>query len=56
MTVRGDGTAALYDTGPVPGPGGWPVTYEQVATGNLPVVDPASPVPWLCAALRLHGE
>ncbi|MET9084843.1 hypothetical protein ABZX77_23685 [Streptomyces sp. NPDC004237] len=56
MTVLGDGTAALYDTGPVPGPGGWPVTYEQVATGNLPVVDPASPVPRLSAGLRLHGE
>ncbi|MFE4968102.1 hypothetical protein [Streptomyces sp. NPDC056660] len=56
MTVLGDGTAALYDTGPVPGPGGWPVTYEQVATGNLPVVDPPSPVPRLSAGLRLHGE
>ncbi|MFF7984613.1 hypothetical protein ACFZDK_36800 [Streptomyces sp. NPDC007901] len=56
MTVLGDGTAALYDTGPVPGPGGWPVTYEQVATGSLPVVDPASPVPRLSAGLRLHGE
>ncbi|MER7836083.1 hypothetical protein ABTY98_09230 [Streptomyces sp. NPDC096040] len=56
MTVLGDGTAALYDTGPVPGPGGWPVTYEQVATGNLPVVDPPSPVPRPSAGLRLHGE
>ncbi|MER5528869.1 hypothetical protein ABT075_30530 [Streptomyces sp. NPDC002677] len=56
MTVLGDGTAALYDTGPVPGPGGWPVTYEQVATGNLPVVDPPSPIPRLSAGLRLHGE
>ncbi|MFF7470625.1 hypothetical protein [Streptomyces sp. NPDC008092] len=56
MTVLGDGAAALYDTGPVPGPGGWPVTYEQVATGNLPVVDPPSPVPRLSAGLRLHGE
>ncbi|MGY4977297.1 hypothetical protein ACWCYL_09050 [Streptomyces sp. 900105755] len=56
MTVLGDGAAALYDTGPVPGPGGWPVTYEQVATGSLPVVDPPSPVPRLSAGLRLHGE
>ncbi|MER6079383.1 hypothetical protein [Streptomyces sp. NPDC001833] len=56
MTVLGDGAAALYDTGPVPGPGGWPVTYEQVATGNLPVVDPPSPVPRLSAGLQLHGE
>ncbi|MEU2423861.1 hypothetical protein ABZ619_23010 [Streptomyces sp. NPDC007851] len=56
MTVLGDGTAALYDTGPVPGPGGWPVTYEQVATGNLPVVEAPSPVPRLSAGLRLHGE
>ncbi|MER6535566.1 hypothetical protein ABT215_17525 [Streptomyces sp900105755] len=56
MTVLGDGAAALYDTGPVPGPGGWPVTYEQVATGTLPVVDPPSPVPRLSAGLRLHGE
>ncbi|MEU9346621.1 hypothetical protein AB0D74_36000 [Streptomyces sp. NPDC048278] len=56
MTVLGDGAAALHDTGPVPGPGGWPVTYEQVATGNLPVVDPPSPVPRLSAGLRLHGE
>ncbi|MEV7319243.1 hypothetical protein [Streptomyces sp. NPDC093970] len=56
MTVLGDGSAALYDTGPVPGPGGWPVTYEQVATGNLPVVDPPAPVPRLSAGLKLHGE
>ncbi|WP_217550769.1 hypothetical protein [Streptomyces sp. GbtcB6] len=56
MTVLGDGAAALYDTGPVPGPGGWPVTYEQVATGNLPVVDQSSPAPRLSAGLRLHGE
>ncbi|MGW4561892.1 hypothetical protein ACWEN3_05605 [Streptomyces sp. NPDC004561] len=57
MTVLGDGTTALYDTGPVPGPGGWPVTYEQVTTGTLPVVGaPAGPVPRLSAGLRLHGE
>ncbi|MHC3470600.1 zinc metalloprotease [Streptomyces sp. 7R007] len=57
MTVLGDGTAALYDTGPVPGPGGWPVTYEQVATGSLPVVEqPPAPVPRLSAGLQLHGE
>ncbi|KUN87912.1 hypothetical protein AQJ66_09890 [Streptomyces bungoensis] len=57
MTVLGDGTTALYDTGPVPGPGGRPVTYEQVATGTLPVVGaPARPVPRLSAGLQLHGE
>lgn len=56
MTVLGDGTAALYDTGPVPGPGGWPVTYEQVATGNLPVVEQPPAVPRLSAGLKLHGE
>ncbi|MEU6280822.1 hypothetical protein [Streptomyces sp. NPDC047028] len=57
MTVLNDGTTTLYDTGPVPGPGGWPVTYEQVATGSLPVVGtPAGPVPRLSAGLRLHGE
>ena len=39
MTVLGDGPPTLYDPGPVPGPGGWPVTYEQVATGSLPVVE-----------------
>ncbi|MEV7151609.1 hypothetical protein ACIBCP_33305 [Streptomyces sp. NPDC051287] len=56
MTVLGDGTAALHDTGPVPGPGGWPVTYEQVATGNLPVAEPPPTVPRQSAGLRLHGE
>ncbi|MFJ9905122.1 hypothetical protein ACIRVK_19865 [Streptomyces sp. NPDC101152] len=56
MTVLGDGTAALYDTGPVPGPGGWPVTFEQVATGNLPVVEQPPAVPRLSAGLKLHGE
>ncbi|MFF7354024.1 hypothetical protein ACFZA1_15410 [Streptomyces filipinensis] len=56
MTVLGDGPA-LYDTGPVPGPGGWPVTYEQVTTGSLPTVaTPARPAPRLSAGLRLHGE
>ncbi|OIJ92283.1 hypothetical protein [Streptomyces monashensis] len=55
MTVVGDGTAALYDTGPVPGPGGWPVTYEQVTTGQLPVVEQPL-VPRLSAGLQLHGE
>ncbi|MFF0017201.1 hypothetical protein [Streptomyces sp. NPDC005374] len=55
MTVLGDGAPALYDTGPVPGPGGWPVTYEQVATGSLPVVE-LRLVPRLSAGLRLHGE
>ena len=60
MTVLGDGTRVLYDTGtPVPGPGGWPVTYEQVVTGSLPVVEaPAGPrwIPRLSAGLKLHGE
>ncbi|MFI1167127.1 hypothetical protein ACH4UM_26900 [Streptomyces sp. NPDC020801] len=58
MTVLGDGAPTLHDTGPVPGPGGWPVTYEQVATGTLPVVEqrPAPLVPRLSAGLRLHGE
>ncbi|MEU6147002.1 hypothetical protein ABZ848_42470 [Streptomyces sp. NPDC047081] len=55
MTVLGNGPATLYDTGPVPGPGGWPVTYAQVATGSLPVVEP-SLVPRLSAGLKLHGE
>ncbi|MER7565662.1 hypothetical protein ABTZ93_22235 [Streptomyces sp. NPDC097941] len=55
MTVLGDGPPTLYDPGPVPGPGGWPVTYEQVATGSLPVVDQRL-VPRLSAGLRLHGE
>lgn len=55
MTVLGDGPPTLYDPGPVPGPGGWPVTYEQVATGSLPVVE-APLVPRLSAGLRLHGE
>ncbi|MGW5606565.1 hypothetical protein ACWEWI_10825 [Streptomyces sp. NPDC003753] len=57
MTLLGDNAAALYDTGPVPGPGGIPVTYEQVATGDLPVVGPEKPlVPRLSAGLQLHGE
>ncbi|WP_316743255.1 hypothetical protein [Streptomyces sp. MK7] len=58
MTVLGDGAPTLHDTGPVPGPGGWPVTYEQVATGTLPVVEQQPPplVPRLSAGLRLHGE
>ncbi|MFG2461216.1 hypothetical protein ACGFWE_29710 [Streptomyces sp. NPDC048523] len=55
MTVLGDGPPTLCDPGPVPGPGGWPVTYEQVATGSLPVVDQRL-VPRLSAGLRLHGE
>ncbi|MEU0204739.1 hypothetical protein ABZ235_15930 [Streptomyces canus] len=55
MTVLGDGPPTLYDPGPVPGPGGWPVTYEQVATGSLPVVEQPL-VPRLSAGLRLHGE
>ncbi|MFI9806238.1 hypothetical protein ACIHEJ_18090 [Streptomyces sp. NPDC052301] len=56
MTVLGDGPT-LYDTGPVPGPGGWPVTYEQVTTGTLPIVGtPTGPVPRLSAGLQLHGE
>ncbi|MGW3336733.1 hypothetical protein ACWDCL_04510 [Streptomyces sp. NPDC001009] len=57
MTVLGNGTTTLYDTGPLPGPGGWPVTYEQVATGSLPAAGvPARPVPRLSAGLKLHGE
>ncbi|MGA5322745.1 hypothetical protein ACPCIU_20190 [Streptomyces seoulensis] len=57
MTVLGNGTTTLYDTGPLPGPGGWPVTYEQVATGSLPAAGvPGRPVPRLSAGLRLHGE
>ncbi|MFB7779262.1 hypothetical protein [Streptomyces bauhiniae] len=57
MTVLGNGTTTLYDTGPLPGPGGWPVTYEQVATGSLPAAGvPVRPVPRLSAGLRLHGE
>lgn len=60
MTVLGDEARALYDTGtPVPGPGGWPVTYEQVVTGSLPVVEALFEpqlVPRLSAGLRLHGE
>ncbi|MFJ4006774.1 hypothetical protein ACIPWL_25450 [Streptomyces sp. NPDC090023] len=57
MTVLGNGTTTLYDTGPLPGPGGWPVTYEQVATGSLPTAGvPARPVPRLSAGMRLHGE
>ncbi|MGA5652724.1 hypothetical protein [Streptomyces seoulensis] len=57
MTVLGNGTTTLHDTGPLPGPGGWPVTYEQVATGSLPAAGvPGRPVPRLSAGLRLHGE
>jgi putative peptide zinc metalloprotease protein len=57
MTVLDEGADALYDTGPVPGPGGWPVTYEQVTTGSLPTVAaPVRPAPRLSAGLRLHGE
>ncbi|MFF3586595.1 hypothetical protein ACFYYI_05445 [Streptomyces sp. NPDC002387] len=57
MTLLGENTAALYDTGPVPGPGGMPVTYEQVATGELTVIGMEKPiVPRLSAGLRLHGE
>ncbi|MEV5874500.1 hypothetical protein AB0L75_09780 [Streptomyces sp. NPDC052101] len=57
MTVLDEGADALYDTGPVPGPGGWPVTYEQVTTGSLPAVGtPVRPAPRLSAGLRLHGE
>ncbi|MGW3291222.1 hypothetical protein ACWDR3_42000 [Streptomyces sp. NPDC001002] len=57
MTVLGDGPTALYGTGPVPGPGGRPVTYEQVATGSVPVVGQPQPlVPRLSAGLQLHGE
>ncbi|MEU6368742.1 hypothetical protein ABZ876_24120 [Streptomyces sp. NPDC046931] len=57
MTLLGDNAAALYDTGPVPGPGGMPVTYEQVATGGSTVVGLEKPVvPRLSAGLQLHGE
>ncbi|MET7681940.1 hypothetical protein [Streptomyces sp. NPDC005423] len=62
MTVLGDGTAVLHDTAtPVPGPGGRPVTYEQVVagTGRAAAATPAleaRPVPRLSAGLRLHGE
>ncbi|MGV9567935.1 hypothetical protein [Streptomyces sp. NPDC003480] len=57
MTLLGDNTAALYDTGPVPGPGGMPVTYEQVTGGNPTVVGFEKPlVPRLSAGLQLHGE
>ncbi|MEU6217781.1 hypothetical protein ABZ845_09710 [Streptomyces sp. NPDC047022] len=57
MTLLGDNTAALYDTGPVPGPGGMPVTYDQVATGGLDVIGLEKPVvPRLSAGLKLHGE
>ncbi|MGW3154992.1 hypothetical protein [Streptomyces sp. NPDC001089] len=60
MTALGDGPALLYDTGsPVPGPGGIPVTYEQFATGTLPVVGAGVevlPVPRLSSGLKLHGE
>ncbi|MBJ7904958.1 hypothetical protein IF655_16825 [Streptomyces sp. DSM 110735] len=57
MTVSGNGTTTLYDTGPLPGPGGWPVTYEQVATGSLPDAEvPSRPVPRISAGLKLHGE
>ncbi|MET7909466.1 hypothetical protein [Streptomyces avermitilis] len=58
MTLLGDKTASPYDTGtPVPGPGGMAVTYEQVATGGLPVAGLEKPVvPRLSAGLKLHGE
>ncbi|MGW3028410.1 hypothetical protein [Streptomyces sp. NPDC001221] len=57
MTLLGDNTAALYDTGPVPGPGGMPVTYEQVTAANSTVVGFEKPlVPRLSAGLQLHGE
>ncbi|WP_018548112.1 M50 family metallopeptidase [Streptomyces sp. LaPpAH-108] len=57
MTVSGNGTSTLYDTGPLPGPGGWPVTYEQVAAGSLPDAEvPSRPVPRISAGLQLHGE
>lgn len=55
MTLLGGDTAAPYDTGPVPGPGGAPVTYGQVATGTLPIVG-QPPAPRLSAGLHLHGE
>ncbi|MEU8588911.1 hypothetical protein AB0C59_18210 [Streptomyces sp. NPDC048664] len=57
MTLLGDNTAALYDTGPVPGPGGMPVTYDQVSTGGFDVIGLERPVvPRLSAGLKLHGE
>lgn len=57
MTLLGDNTAALYDTGPVPGPGGMLVTYEQVTAANPTVVGFEKPlVPRLSAGLQLHGE
>ncbi|MER6125509.1 hypothetical protein ABT173_23345 [Streptomyces sp. NPDC001795] len=57
MTLLKDNAAALYDTGPVPGPGGMPVTYEQVASGGLTVIGLEKPVvPRLSAGLQLHGE
>ncbi|MFI9648207.1 hypothetical protein ACIHAA_18170 [Streptomyces sp. NPDC052040] len=57
MTLLGDNAATLYDTGPVPGPGGVPVTYEQVTTGETTVVGLGKPwVPRLGAGLELHGE
>lgn len=58
MTVLEDGSPALRNPGPdtpVPGPGGWPMTYEQVATGGIPVLK-RLPVPRLSAGMRLHGE
>ncbi|KPI05180.1 hypothetical protein OK074_0318 [Actinobacteria bacterium OK074] len=59
MTLLGDNTASLYDTRtPVPGPGGMPVTYDQVLTGATTVaaglVKPL--VPRLSTGLQLHGE
>jgi putative peptide zinc metalloprotease protein len=57
MTLLGDNAAALYDTGPVPGPGGMPVTYEQVASGGLTATGPDKRVvPRLSAGLQLLGE
>ncbi|GAA3783051.1 hypothetical protein [Streptomyces chiangmaiensis] len=57
MTLLGENAAALHDTGPVPGPGGMPMTYEQVATGELTVIGLEKPiVPRLSAGLQLHGE
>lgn len=57
MTLLGDHAAAARDTGPVPGPGGIPVTYEQAATGTLPVVTvKGAGVPRLSTGLALHGE
>ncbi|WP_428934728.1 hypothetical protein [Streptomyces sp. ACT015] len=55
MTLLGGGADARHDTGPVPGPGGAPVTYEQAATGARAA--PGQPsVPRLSAGLDLHGE